>query len=470
MQKFIFLCLYLLHLGLQANPNQTDTISPIFPGDTLPFNVKVELANFSLPNGVHSGVQATYKGLWILLAGRTNGLHGFNPVGDFPPSAQNTVIYVINPFTGEVASKDITDPSSGLFPWQIDLLSVTSPQSYQKGNTLYITGGYGIDTITGHFSTKPYLTAVDLPSLVEWVTSPLPTVPLASSIRHLEHEIFRVTGGYMARGDGNLTLLIFGQNFVGEYNPGRNGNYTNQVRRFYIHDHGGHLSIKIKDSLPLLPNPNYRRRDLNVVPMVRNLIGESVPSFVALSGVFTEAGGIWTVPVIIDISGRSEMDDPKKPSTFKQGMNNYVCPVLPLYSGNLGTMYFVIFGGLSFGYFDSNGFQTDTEIPFINEITTIEYNSKAKFKQYLMPSQYPVIPSTFSNPGNPLLFGAGAYFFPMPYLASFDNDVIKFDALHHPRTLIGYIVGGIASTLPNTNQASDSGASPYIFKVILEKN
>ena len=33
--------------------------------------------------------------------------------------------------------------------------------------------------------------------------------------------------------------------------------------------------------------------------------------------------------------------------------------------------------------------------------------------------------------------------------------------------MIGYIVGGIMSTLPNTNVRSDTAASPYIFKVTL---
>lgn len=471
MKKCIFLWLGLvLHIGLEAiSINQTPDISPIHSGEKLPFNVKVELADFALPDGLHSGVQATYNGRWILLAGRTNGMHGFNPTGNFPPSAQNTFIYVINPLTGEVASKDLMDSSSGLSPLQIDLLSVTSPQSYQRDDTIYMTGGYGIDTASGLFSTKPYLTAIDLPGLVEWVTNPFPTKPLVSSVRHLENSIFQVTGGYMARGEGNLTLLIFGQNFMGEYTPGSNGHYTDQVRRFHIHDNGKHLSIKLKRSDPLIPDPNYRRRDLNVVPMVRNLMGESVPSFIALSGVFTEAGGIWTVPVIINTNGKTEMDSPENPSTFKQGMNNYVCPTLGMYSGNFGSMYFVLFGGISFGFFDETGFHTDPQFPFINQITTVEYNPHAKFKQYLMSNQYPVIPSTFSNPGNPLLFGAGAYFFPVKHLSAFDNDVIKYDHLHKGETLIGFIVGGIASTLPNTNTQSDSGASPYIFRVIVEK-
>lgn len=467
---FLFLCLGFQFSVFAISINQTDTTSPIYPGANLPFQVSVELADFSLPNGYHSGVKGVYDGKWVLLAGRTNGLHGFGPTNNFPPSQQNTTVYVVEPLTGAVYSKDLTDPSSGLGQAQIDLLSVTSPQGYQRNKTLYMTGGYGVDTATGAFTTKPFLTAIDLPSLIEWVMNPAPVVPAQASFRHLENPIFQVTGGYMDRGEGNLILLIFGQNFLGQYTPGSNGTYTEQVRRFYIRDDGKTLSIKIKKSLPEIPDPNYRRRDLNIVPMVRDLMGESVPSFVALSGVFTEPGGIWTVPVIVNINGKAEMDDPLKDSTFKQGMNNYVSPVLSMYSGHYGSTYMTIFGGLSFGYFDSSGFQTDEEIPFINQITTVQYDQHAKFTQYLMDATYPVILSTASNPGNVLLFGAGAQFIPVEHISAYDNGVIKYDHLYKGRSLMGYIVGGIQSTVPNTSQNSDSAASPYIFKVYLQKN
>lgn len=49
----------------------------------------------------------------------------------------------------------------------------------------------------------------------------------------------------------------------------------------------------------------------------------------------------------------------------------------------------------------------------------------------------------------------------------FSNGVIQLDALPNKRTLIGYVIGGIMSTLPNTNAPDDTTASRYIFKVIL---
>ena len=81
-----------------------------------------------------------------------------------------------------------------------------------------------------------------------------------------------------------------------------------------------------------------------------------------------------------------------------------------------------------------------------------------------MTAQYPTILSTQSNPGNELLFGAGAQFMPASHIKMYKNNVMKYSHLRQ-ETLLGYIVGGIQSTLPNTSTGSDSAASPYIFKV-----
>ena len=83
-----------------------------------------------------------------------------------------------------------------------------------------------------------------------------------------------------------------------------------------------------------------------------------------------------------------------------------------------------------------------------------------------MDNQFPVIPSTGSNPGNTLLFGAGANFLPASGVPLYSNNVVQLDKIKKP-TVIGYVVGGIMSTVPNTNFESDSTASPYIFEIIL---
>jgi hypothetical protein len=445
--------------------NQTDDLSPILPAASLPFQVVIEQTNFQLPVGLHSGVVGVYHGLWVFIAGRINGLHGFGP-DPFPPEAQNTSIYVVNPTTGSVTSRSLKDPSAGLNQQQIDTLSVTSPQAYQDGAILYMSGGYGIDTSTGTFSTKPVLTAINLPGIIQWVTNPgIGSNSVINNISQMYDPIFQIAGGKMFR-LGNLTQLVFGQNLAGDYTPGSNGVYSEQVRRFQIKNVGGQLSVEIYPSKPQSPDANFRRRDLNILPALLNNNNNLQYSYVAYAGVFTPATGTWTVPVVINDMTNPIMPDPNLPTTFKQAMNHYVCAAASLYSRKYTNMYHIFFGGISYGFYDTNGvFQTDSQLPFINQVTTIQIDKNNNFTQYLMGNQYPTILSTQINPGNTLLFGAGAYFI-TNNISQYSNTVINLDNIRQP-TVIGYIVGGIQSTLPNTNAITDSTASAYIFKVTL---
>ncbi len=457
--------------------NQTPALSPITPGTGLPFRIAIDFAGFSLPGGIHSYVTGSANGKWLFLAGRTNGMHTFNnDKNNFPPAQQNSTVFVVDFVQQTVATRSLTDPGSGLTQTQIDSLSVTSPQSYQVGSTLYMAGGYGVDTATGRFSTKDAFTAIDVPGLIHWVASPSPSETAAQHIRQIFDPLVQVTGGYMTRTRKNVTLLIFGQNFQGFYLPSSNGSYTQQVRRFRVNDDGVVLSISKVNSVPTPPDPNFRRRDLNVVPVVTPRHGFR-SAWVALSGVFTPAGGIWTVPVAIDVNGLPSMADPTRPRTFKQGMNNYTSATLGV-SSNTGDMYTVLLGGISFGFFNGGVFQTDAEFPFINQVTAIKIDPQGRFSQFLMDAEYPVVLSNQSNPVlgcagavgcQPLLFGAGAQLIPAANLPAFDNGVLKLERLSSNPVVVGYIVGGIQSSLPNTNVASDSGASPLIFTVTLTR-
>src|SRR5664279_1881375 len=164
------LALVLGGISAVSAQNQTPDTSPILPEDSLPLRISIEQAEFSLPSGVQSYVAGSFDGRWLMLAGRINGLHGFNnDNNNFPPNQQNTTVFVVDPVAKTVTTRSLAAPGSGLTQAQVDLLSVTNAQSYQIGNTLYMTGGYGVDTGTGDFSTKDALTAIDIPGLIQWV-------------------------------------------------------------------------------------------------------------------------------------------------------------------------------------------------------------------------------------------------------------------------------------------------------------
>ena len=100
---------------------------------------------------------------------------------------QNTVVYVVNPKTKVIYSRSLYDASSKLSQAQIDLFSVTNPLFYYAENksTLYLIGGYGIDTASNTMGTKPALTAIDVPDLIKWVKNPAKSKNALASMRFI---------------------------------------------------------------------------------------------------------------------------------------------------------------------------------------------------------------------------------------------------------------------------------------------
>lgn len=440
--------------------NQTETLSPVLSENLLPFSLQIEQASFTLPAGVQAFASAAYDGKWVLIGGRTNGLHGFDNIGNnFPPRFQNKRVFVVDPKTGITKSRLLKTQNSGLSQNLIDTLTTTASEFFQKGSTLYLVGGYGINHTTGQMETKSTLSAINLKKLIRWVSHETPS--LKKAIRQISHPILQVAGGFLFQNDDHSPfLLIFGQNFSGLYRDNSNGIYTEQVRSFWLNDDGKNLAIFPNPSKTT--TPDYRRRDLNILPVMHR----NQPGYVVLAGVFTLDTGVWTVPVLIKPNGSSFEPNPNSPNTFKQAMNHYDCATFGLYSTHTEDMYAILPGGISFGFFSGGQFQTDSEIPFINQVTTIKIDKHNHFSQYLMNGEYPFIASTGINHGNQLLFGAEAQFFLKDGISTYHNGVIQLDKLKVP-TVIGYIVGGIMSTLPNTNTSLDSTSSPYVFTVKL---
>jgi hypothetical protein len=450
--------------------NQTPDLSPVVLGGPAPFKVSLQPYDFgaaSLPT-LHSFAAGEYNGLWVLIAGRTNGLHGFGSQNsnNFDPEMQNRQVWVIDPVSKQSWSRSLDDPSSGLTNAEVNSLTPANTEFYERGDRLYMVGGYGVQTgagvtpaVNGTFST---LSALDLPSLVAWTQGGAGTAK--ASIRQISDPSLTVTGGDIYEINGR-THLVFGQNFQGNYSPGINGVYTNQVRSFDIVDDGKNLSLA--NPTQSAQDPAYRRRDLNIIPVVRSGAGGQLnQALVALSGVFTPTNGAWTVPVEIDAAGNPTMADPSDPNTFKQGMNGYHSAKVGLFSESTSTMHELLFGGISYQYYDtaSGQFKTDANLPFINDITDLTMDSSDHYAENRL-GEFPVLND---GSGNRLRFGANAEFFPVPGLAAYSNGVLKLDSLTGPTT-IGYIFGGLASNAPNTRGVAGavSIASNAIFAVTI---
>lgn len=451
---------------LNASSNQTNDLSQIFGPEGVPYTVKVTQADFSLPVGLQSYAFAKHHGKILLIGGKTNALHCFHFFGnDFPVNQQNTNVFVIDPEQKVVFSKSLADATSGLTQEQIDALSATDMQFYQSEDTLYIVGGYGIDTPSDEMTTKSSLTAISVPGFIDWVITAAKGRTAAQYVRQVYDPVFQVSGGGLVKGGDDTFLLVFGQASMSSYKLNSKDVFNQQIRRFGIIDKGDTLEVVIKS--PLRENPNFRRRDANIVPFIHeNNEGHKVKGFVVFSGGYTENKGIWTLPVLMNSQGETKMEDPNNTYSFKQGMNHLNCATVCLYSKSSKNMYVTFFGGRSFGYWSQGEFHTSSELPFINQFSTIQQDKNGIFTQYLMEGQYPMLLSSNSNYGNPLLFGSEARFIPVDNLPTYDNGVMKLDELNNPK-LIGYIIGGIQSSTPDKIWETDSAASPFIFNVFL---
>jgi hypothetical protein len=226
------------------------------------------------------------------------------------------------------------------------------------------------------------------------------------------------------------------------------------------------VNFSIANYTATTPEEPYRRRDLNVVPIIRRNGGGNLElGLEALSGVFTPTDGAWTVPVQIDSTGQPSMADPDAPDTFKQAMNNYHSARLGLFSEQNDRMHEVLFGGITLTYYDeaSQSFIQDNNLPFTSQITQINIDSTGRHTQDFIGA----FPELRDLQGNLLRFGAGAEFYPAYGIETYENGVIKLDQLTEP-TVLGYIYGGIFANAPHVAGVSGavSGASNEIFEVI----
>jgi hypothetical protein len=388
-------------------------------------------------------------------------------MGAFDPSYENREIWVINPLTRESWHKSLeTTAASGLTQDQIDSLSSVNTQFFQDGENLLVAGGYGYQRSVSDWVTYQTLTAINVPGIVAWVQEPpgSETTRAADHIDQIIDNYFQVTGGGLER-TGVEYQLIFGQNYAGRYRPQFNGIYRKQVRRFRVDLRNG-LSIPAatKESTP--QDEAYRRRDLNIMTMLQRSSAhdgfEEVA--VALSGVFTPEGGVFTVPVVIEAGGVVTMQDPAAADTMKQGLQIYHCAKAGLYHRATDEMHMLLFGGITIQEYDhaSETWAIDKNAPFTNQCSVVVRTRDGKFKQYFLPTRFPVILSD----GKELRFGSNAEFFYGSGVPLLHPKVIDLASLREP-TVIGHIFGGIVADAGNNG---NTGSSGRVFEVLLTPN
>ena len=448
-----------------SGQHQTATLTEPYVNGSIPYTVEmreVSLAPAILPN-IHSVAAAEWQGQWILLGGRTNGLHGMTGMNAFDPLYENREVWVIDPESKQSWHKSLEDsPSSGLGQGLVDSLSAVNTQFYQENDKWIIVGGYGYKRSVADHVTYSTITLVDLPGLANWVkeVAGSETSLAIDHIDQISDNYFQVTGGGLEK-IGDEFQLIFGQNYSGRYRPFVDGLYTKQVRRFKIDTDDG-FSIPEESKIATVPNEAFRRRDLNVLTILER---EGISAFsekaLILSGVFTPDTGVWTAPVLVEASGVVEMDDPLAETTLRQGFQIYHCSKASLYDRVTGESHMLLFGGITVleRNLDTNNYVRDDQAPFTNQCSLVVSDANGLFTQYWLPTRFPDIRIN----DKALRFGTNAELFLSMDAPKLHPKVIDLASIRAP-TVIGHIFGGLFSDAGN---GGNTGASGRVFEVLI---
>ena len=414
----------------------------IFSQSDFPFALQLTPVEIPLLDGLHSYAFGESNGRYLIVGGRLDGLHARQPFNAFPQNQNNTQLRVIDPQMNQQWVLDMSVLSASLQ----EQLQSTNMCFDQRGDSLYMAGGYAYSSTAGDHITFPYLTALHVEEVIQGV---IQGVLNTSSFRQVADERMAVTGGRLVH-TGASFLLVGGHRFDGRYNPmgmpSYTQTYTNAIRRFnVIHQEVG---LAITNFSEQVDEVNLHRRDYNLVPWLNASENET---HVISSGVFQVNADLpFLYPVEID--GGEVL-----PQTgFNQYLSNYHCPTISLYDGI--QTHALFFGGMSQYYYSNGSLVQDNQVPFVRTISKLTRTTDGVYQEALMPVEMPG------------LKGAGADFFLNSSLPTSNNGVVRLDQISDDTIHVGFIYGGILSGQLNpfsSNQTSVTSADAVLYRVQL---
>lgn len=437
MNAFLFLSLFLATFT-HAQGREVDGQGP--------FRIHLEPVPVTGFPGLHSFAFGRDGDTWLLVGGRLDGLHARQPNVSFPASSNNRRMMVIDPVGRQYWSAPLTS-----LPVAVqEQLQSTNMNFYQRGDSLYLVGGYGFSATSNNHITFPALTVLHVGEVIAGVKAG--AIPSAS-VHHVRDERLAVTGGQLVW-QGNQFLLVGGHRFDGRYNPmggpSFTQSYTNALQRFGVGREGGELVIHpfsvVRDEVHL------RRRDFNLLPFVG---ADGEDGHLISSGVFQrEADLPFLYPVVITQDGYRPVP------SFEQRLSHYHSPKVALFDAQRNEHHMVFFGGLAQYYFAEETLVQDDLVPFVSTISRVTRLPDGSFEEVALSEEMPD------------LRGTSAEFIPADGLPRRHNGTLMLDELPS-ETLIGYIVGGIDTPLRNPftqNLTAQTTASPRVYAVYLTRS
>jgi hypothetical protein len=400
--------------------------------------------------GYHSFAYATYGSKWLLIGGRTNGLHGLNSNSNFETEYANNNIIVIDTVDWQWSTASLNQLSVA----HADPLRSTNMQFSQKGDRLYIVGGYGWDSTNAMFTTFPFITAVDVPGLINAVETGDSISP------HLGFYLdssMAVSGGELEEINDTF-YIVGGHKFEGRYSDQNNGQftqtYTDAIRSFTIVDIVPSGPFGPFNQSEIIDTNNFHRRDLNVV----KLEFDEGPQLAILGGVFRKDKNLpFTKPMYFDGQNTQVF------TTVNQRYNQYTSANFTIYDDWAGTNdnAVILIGGM--GTHKTND-AYDSLVPFVKTVSLLNFSTNGPDSLFGMWSWE----KQFYNDSLPGYLGTNAIFVLGNGVDTTHGAISRsylpflFD---EPRKFVGYLFGGIRGTAPNN---AVSSANDTIYRVYVK--
>ncbi|MFZ4056898.1 MAG: hypothetical protein ACOYKE_02115 [Ferruginibacter sp.] len=414
-----------------------------------PFSIRLAPMEINGFEGLQSFVIGKTDPYYILIGGRTDGLHLKQPWATFNKKDQNKSIYAIDPIQKTVYKRSIAELSNSIQ----EQLQSTNMEFVQVQDQLICIGGYGYSASSDDHITFPYLLSIDTKGLAQALSQ---QQPIASFFQQIKDERMAVTGGQLGK-IGEKYYLVGGQRFDGRYNPhgpdhgpGFTQQYTNEIRSFELNFQNPILEISNYKSQ--YDSLNLHRRDYNLVPQIFNA---NSLGYTAFSGVFQYDKDL-PFTNFVDIF----KDTYKVSENFEQKLNHYHSAVIPIFSKKSNTMFTIFLGGIAQYYVGKNNkIIEDENVPFTKTISVITRQNNNTEETFL-PLQMPGY------------LGASAVFIPTKNVQLLFDEIIDSDAIQQKEILAGYIIGGINSSDKNIfweNTGKQSSANAVIYQVWMKE-
>ena len=413
------------------------------------FDVEVvERTDLAQAPALHSGAWAEHDGLWVFVAGRTNGMH---PLGGdaFPLEFAHGAVVVYDPATDTRWSASL----DGLPDAVADPLRSTNGQHLHEGDALVVTGGYGWSRADEAFKTWGTWTEIDLPGVIGAVIAGGDIAPhVAQAVAH--DDALAVAGGHLFRLADGRYALVGGHRYDGGYlRSGTVQTYTEAVRTFTLADGADGLApAAVRETT----SAELHRRDGNAAPTV---LADGSVGIGVYGGVFTPDTQLpYLRPLTFD-PGADALD---VEATFEAHVGHYTSPAIPLYSasadGEAGAMHTLFLGGMGLSTWDDaeGGWRDDFLIPFVDDIGIVSQTPGGAWAETRLAQRMPGFlgtnAMTFLDPDAPRLGDAGGA-----------HAIVDLDAITG-RTRVAQVAGGIEGTAPNFGVSS---ASSRVFDVFV---